>query len=634
MPSRPTVAPSLLPTLALALLAGACSDAVRTGETVDLGVEPDYRVLPVSDMGKGEGDMARGTDDMAPPSAEEERHLALLDDEDQFALLDTTLEVQFIYSRTLAGGPAEPVEGARVTFTLFDESNIESPGGVANSRLRSGSAQTDEQGLATAEVAIGDLETFFYIEADAPGAEPVRYRVAVGREGVGALNVRVVYAPENSRYAYRDLPSAEVFLFDNQNCGQVAQEPTEIFGAFISVPREPFDSVDNLVSIRDLDDGSRFTVAGVAYNMLDNTVAFGCIDGVEVVGGRTTGIDLPLLDLPLEFKGRFRVVHRFDLTEMLRSSDNETLNAVADVLDILRILGSDDGDRGRAIVELFCDFTGIDENLCDIVEPIAGRLIDTVIDNVLAAEVPEVFAVLRGISDVLTILTDMTIVGEIEFLDSFPDDEGFLYDNESRWQKFRFRWRNGCPAGADCVQEFTIGELHGDGGIDNRPRPIFAAFDADLVGDDLMIPLHTYTVQYATILLGLAETWVIPAILGRPGPISIAEVLGELLPCEDIDDALSSPGLCQDVLVEGIAEVIYTQLSSLEFAADAFTISGHVTPIDDDGDLVVDRLADGVWEGMIGDDLRFPGCFSGCRGLDCEPDPCIVPALMPLMPME
>ncbi len=628
MSSRLAPRPSMLLLLALGLAGLACSDAVPVGEGEDMGLPQDFGIVPVADTGKPEDSST--TQDMGPPPADLEFQLNLFDAPDQFALLGTNIELQFIYSSTRAGANPTPVEGSRVSFTLFDENNLET-NAVGNSRLRSGSVQSDDQGLATAEIAIGDVETFFYLEADAPGAEPVRYSVTVGRDGIGALNVRVVYEPEGSRYTFRDLPLAEVFLFDDQNCGQVAQEPTEIFGAYISVPRDPFDSVDNQVNIRDLEDGSRFTVAGVAYNTLDNTVAFGCMDGVDIIGGRTTGIDLPLLDLPLEFKGRFRVVHRFDLTEMLRSSDNDTLNAVADVLDILRILGSDDGDRGRAIVELFCGFVGIDENLCDIVEPIAGRIVDEVIDNFLIQQVPEVFAVLAGISDVLTILTDMTIIGEVEFLDSFPDDEGFLYDNVSRWQKFRFRWRNGCPAGADCIQEFTIGELHGDGTVDNRPQPIFANFDADLVGDDLIIPTHTYTVQYATILLGLAETWVIPAILGQPGPISIADVLAELLPCEDIDDVIGQ-GNCQAILVEGISEVIYQQITRLEFAADAFTIFGRVTPIDDDGDLVVDRLVDGVWEGMIGDELRFPGCFTGCRGLDCEPDACIIPALMPQMP--
>lgn len=625
MPSRSSLrSPALL--LFVGLAAMACSDAVPVGDGVDGGVPLDFDVVPVDDAGKTE-DMPRGSGDMGPPLADEERQLALFDDPDQFALLGTTLEVQFIYSRTRGGGMPEPIEAGRVSFTLYDENNLESPGGVANSRLRSGSGQTDAQGLVTAEVAIGDIETFFYIEADAPGAEPVRYGVAVGRDGVGALNVRVVYEPATSRYTFRELPTAEVFLFDDQNCGQVGMEPTQIFGAYISVPRDPFDSVDNQVNIRDLEDGSRFTVAAVAYNTLDNTVAFGCQDAVEIIGGRTTGVDLVIDDLPLEFKGRFRVVHRFDLTEMLRSSDNDTLNTVADVLDILRIIGSDEGERGRMLVELLCGVTGIDENLCDLIEPIAGRLVDQVIDNFLVEQVPEVFAVLRGISDVLTILTDMTIVGEIEFIDSFPDDEGMLYDNESRWQKFRFRWRNGCPQGADCIQEFTIGELHNDGGAD-RPRPIFGQFDADLVGSELIIPAHVYTVRYATILLGLAETWVIPAILGQPGPIGIDEVLAEILPCEDIDDVIGE-GNCQIILVEGIAEVLYEQLGRLEFAADAFTIEGRVTPVDDDGDLVIDRLVDGTWEGLIGMDLRFPGCFTGCRGLDCEPDNCIVPALAP-----
>ncbi|MEZ4432735.1 MAG: hypothetical protein R3F65_10000 [bacterium] len=609
--------------IAIALLALACSDPAPSGDRGDDAGGPDYDVIPVGDSGlKPETDQGGGPD-MLPP-ADETRHLALLGDIDRFALLGTQLQLQFIYSRQRGANPPVPIEGGRVSFKLYDENGIEQPTGVDGSRLRSGSAQTDANGIATADIQIGDIETYFELEATASGAErSQRYTITVGRDGVGALQIRIAYDPAVSRYAFRDLQNAEVFLFDNQNCGQIAQEPTQIFGAFIAVPRDPFDSVDNQVNIRDLEDGMRFSVAAVAYNLRDNTVAFGCVDAVEVIGGRTTGVDVPLLDLPLEFKGRFRVVHRFDLTEMLRSSENETLNTVADVLDILRIIGSDDGERGRAIVELLCGVTGIDENLCDIIEPIAGRLVDTVIDNFLVEQAPEVFAVLRGISDVLTILTDMTIIGEIEFLDSTPDAQGWLYQNESRWQKFRFRWRNGCPPGSPCIQEFTIGELHNDGGA-NRPRPIFGNFDARLEGPRLQIPPHTYTVRYATILLALAETWVIPAILGEPGPVTLDEVLADILPCDDIDEVIGD-GNCQLILVEGIAEVIYEQISRLEFASDDFTLAGSVEPVDDDGDLVIDRLIDGTWNGIIGNELHFPGCFTGCRGLDCEPPPCIIP---------
>lgn len=606
---------------AIALLALACSDPAPSKGGGDDAAMPDYDVIPIGDAGKYED--TGPAPDMLPP-ADETRHLALLGDIDHFALLGSALDLQFVYSRQRGDAPPTVIEGGRVSFKLYDENGIEQPAGVDGSRLRSGSAQSNDNGIATAQLQIGDTETYFQLEATAPGAEPSeRYTITVGRDGVGALQIRIAYDPAISRYAFRDLQNAEVFLFDNQNCGQIGMQPTQIFGAYIAVPRDPFDSVDNMVNIRDLEDGDRFSVAAVAYNLRDNTVAFGCVDAVEVIGGRTTGVDVPLLDLPLQFKGRFRVVHRFDLTEMLRSSENDTLNTVADVLDILRIIGSDDGERGRAIIELLCGVTGIDEDLCDIIEPIAGRLVDQVIDNFLVQQAPELFAVLRGISDVLTILTDMTIIGEIEFLDSIADEQGWLYQNESRWQKFRFRWRNGCPPGSPCVQEFTIGELHHE---DNgaRPRPIFGNFDAQLVGPRLQIPTHTYTVRYATILLALAETWVIPAILGQPGPIGIDEVLAEILPCEDIDEVIGM-GNCQAILVEGIAEVIYEQIGRLEFAADAFTIGGSVEPVDDDGDLVIDRLLDGQWTGMIGNDLNFPGCFTGCRGLDCEPEPCIIP---------
>jgi hypothetical protein len=462
--------------------------------------------------------------------------------------------------------------------------------------------------------------------------------VTVGRQGEGGLRVTLNYDPANGRYTFRQLRQAEVLLFDRENCAQLAQTVTDLFGAFLSVPISPFDSVDNTANILGLEDRARFTVAAIAYNAEDNTVAFGCADAIEVVGGRSTAVNIDVRDLPLYFKDRFRMLHSFDLTGLLRMSDNESLRTVAQVLDIVRIIGSDSGERQEHLRQLLCDIADLGDTVCNLLGRVAANLIDRVLNEVIAREAPQVYAALRAISDVLTILTDMTIVGEFEFVVETADAMGHIPPlanpeaaNETRFQKFRFVWRNGCPPGADCTQEFPIGELQDDGMIVDRAAPIRGEFLARLVGDELEIHEHTLQIRYGLILLGLLEQWVIPAAVGAEPPFTLAEMLATLLPCDDIDDILGGlDGFCQDVLVEGLAGALREELGRLSFGNDDFTLEGWCTPIDEDGDLRIDLLQDGFWAGNIGGELDFLGCFNGCRGLQCQPEECIVPAMPPM----
>jgi hypothetical protein len=203
-----------------------------------------------------------------------------------------------------------------------------------------------------------------------------------------------------------------------------------------------------------------------------------------------------------------------------------------------------------------------------------------------------------------------------------------LSGNDNRWQKFRFTWRNGCPMNdpAMCTREFTIGDLDVD------RRPIAGVFNGRLEGLDLNIESHGLNVKYGVILLGIAETWVIPAILGQPvgQRIGLDEVLATLLPCQQINDFFGDPnsGLCEDVLVAALTEILIEQLVELDVDVDQFQLRGTVQPLDTDGDLSIDTLSGGIWNGSIdfGGDMPIPfdGCFNGCRDQECAEE-CSLP---------
>jgi hypothetical protein len=587
---------------------------------------------PTTGSGFGNGGTGGGnTADFGMPNSNIDRgvpagsrRLMVVGEADVFVLTDGDLNLQVAYEQGRA-----PISNELVSFRLIDENGRPAGNaGIQGSVLNSNGAQTNASGVAQVRLRIGPTETFFIVEASAQGAMPVRWRVTVGNAGIGALSLRLIYSTMSGRYTYRDFANAEVFLFNRQtnrqSCQSIGQAPGMIFGADLVAERTPFNEVDNRVVTNNLQADSEYTVAAVAYGENGAPVAFGCLDGQRVVGGMQTSIDLPLSDLDLQYKGRYNVIHRFNLRTALQTSGDESLQRLNDLFDILQVIAGQSEDRADAVERLLCDLINIDGGICRAVSIfVTNGSIGRILDNIIAAESPQFFLLLQALADVVKILEEMTIVGEMEFVSNSPDPDGFLRNNEDRWKKFRFSWRQGCPQGQQCEdQEFTIGDIHSENG---RESAIFAAFDAVVAGPSMEIKEHTLTVKYGLILLGIAEYWVVPAVMNVNGPVSIGEMLSELLPCESIDNFIGDPNFCEDILAVGIGAVLRDVIGGLSFAEDAFTIQGTVRPVDDNGDLVIDRLEGGVWRGRLGDQSEFNGCFNGCRGLDCEPALCLPP---------
>ena len=647
--------------LLTAVTLGACADAAKRGEDgEDAGpsgvVDPevpacrnmfdddadgltDFPADPGCDNAEDldESDIPTGP---APPGS---RELAIIGDRSRSVAFDATLDLQVRY--TDANGP---IGNSRVTARLMDDTgNDRTAQGVEGSGLRSSNGITNADGVATFTVVAAQRAVTFRVQASAEGAAPVTWAVAVMREGAGALNITVTYEPDDNRYDFSLISSATVHLFDSANCEILEESALNLQGAYLSLPPlSPFNEVDNSTLLGDIEERyidangvereAQFSIVAVAMGrevegVPGRPLAFGCVDAVRVQGGQTTQVEVVLDDLPLIWKGNFVTVNKFDLTDLLRGTENETLERIADVLDILRILGAEEG-RGEAVIRLICEIANVDESTCDIVDTLGAPFIDRALNRFLPRDCQGdgalciVARVLTALSDVLTIASELTTVGEIRFTQDQADANGDLVGVDNNWQKFRFVWRNGCPQGEDCSREFTIGDL------DRERRPISGTFDAHVEGWDMDISPHGLNFRYGLILVGLAEQWIIPLIANQPPPYRIEDMLADLIPCADINDFFGDPnsGLCEDVLVAALSDVIYDQLGRLQFEPEQFRLSGTALARDRDGDLVVDMLDEGLWAGVLtfGDTvLDFEGCFQGCRDNECEGNGCVIGGL-------
>jgi hypothetical protein len=614
------------PFLALAVAVG-CSDAAKSSKDETPRQGENDMGPPVVPADAGPDALPADMGEPVPGMRELKPEEPL----DRIVFLGQTasFKVQYVAS------DGRPIANARIEGAILDPMT-HNP--VANNerdgtRLRAQVATTDAMGWATLQVQAGMLNTQLELRASADAAADVFWRVTVQRQGAGGVRIKVTYDDQTGRYPFGQLDHVDLSLFNltemNQTCAALAQSPTALPPAYLAVPIHPFDPTHNETLIDDLNDGARFAVAAQVTGTAGGVVAFGCADAVTVTGGQVTSVTIPVTDLPLNYKGRYEVVNKFRMTDLLRNSGNQTLEIVGQVLDVLRIVGGGDVDgehnaRGNALIHLFCDLVNIGEGTCDIVSRLGAGLIERLLNNPNLVP-PEVLRVLNVVGDVLAIAEDMTVVGEIEFTSSAPGPDGIITGSDNRWQKFRFNWRNGCPNPGMCQREFTIGDL------DVERRPIAGVFDAEVVGQDVHIRPHSLNIKYGVILLGIAEQWIIPAIVGQPGPITLQDLLTQLLPCHDINDFFGDPnsGLCEDVLVAALSEAITDQISRLDIDVNQFVLEGHVKALDTDGDLTIDTLADGDWDGLVNFSdsamVPFDGCFNGCRDMEC-PMECTVPA--------
>jgi hypothetical protein len=252
----------------------------------------------------------------------------------------------------LRGSSEVALANQAITMKLFDVNGTDRTAtGVQGTTLQSARVNTNAQGISSFRVFAGDPNVTVRLQASAADAAPVTINLAITQPAAGDLKVRVLYDAQAGRYSYLDLQSARVSLFVDRTCDTIIADPTRLSGAsFAWPPITPFDDLNNTVTESDFEHDAQFTIAASVFADSGRAVGFGCLEDVTIVGGQETEVMINVVDLPLEFKGVFVTTNRFDLGDLLRSLEDDTLSTVADVLDILRLLGSNAPNRGAELI--------------------------------------------------------------------------------------------------------------------------------------------------------------------------------------------------------------------------------------------------------------------------------------------
>lgn len=591
---------------ALASLALGCSDTAAPVPMEYAGMEP-AGMEPA-------GTMQAGT--MPPPQGTN----FILQSETPQTIVNVgemlELRLRYIQNNT------SPVSGRRLTFELLNQAQMPSPGGVDGTTLSALSTTTNERGEASVTVFAGQAATSLIVKASDLSnnqAAPIFWRITVVNAGEGGLEITVQY-DTTGRYNFNQFSSAQVTLFNNVPCAQIKASAPAFVGAYESLPPiYPYTDLDNKVNSASLPMNLNLSVAALIFNQGGAPVTFGCVEGIRPQGGQLIPVEITTQDLGLVFKGVYTALHRFNMIEALQNSDQ--LGGLGDVFYFLRVIGGSNEDLGDEVINTVCRIADLPSIACDIVRGVAGGEVGRILNDQLP---PNVRQVLRVVGETLDIVGDLTIVGELEFSQG-ANENGIFVGNDNRWNRIRFNWDIDCAMPGMCQREVTFNQLG------RHSRSVAGLFDAQERPDDNRVDIleHNFAIAYGNIILGLLEAWIIPLAYGdgSGNAIQLQDFLRINLmgPCDSINMSLGLPAdseTCINTLAVALDALIRDQVGQLNFEEDALVMSGSFNPIDTNNDLSIDKLDDGRWRGVLDGGLTFEGCFTACRGAECDGPVC------------
>jgi len=319
-------------------------------------------------------------------------------------------------------------------------------------------------------------------------------------------------------------------------------------------------------------------------------------------------VTVDVYDLLLNAAGRYDLRAVFDFTDAIPDTE------VGRVIDL--------------IVELFNDPAAFVFDLVEyVVDAYLGQVVGGIVEWALNLFRDQLEAWMREwleenapawLDQILVIGQDLTqVIASLELLAELRISKltsDWYVQGEEEWLGVVLHWRTGCaPEGdpafdPDCGRiELTLDQLRD------------TEFPIDLVAgvwngtithfDTLTIERHAIQLEYGRLILYVLNEILLPAVSGGEYH-SLLDAAQGLVDCESLaaaisDDVLAAlgtdraevAGWCED----GIALFLLPLVSTIEeLGMDShLRLQGTALLVDEDDDLIVDRIQDGAWDGQV-----------------------------------
>lgn len=346
--------------------------------------------------------------------------------------------------------------------------------------------------------------------------------------------------------------------------------------------------------------------------------AAGCADAVHIVPQEQgdTNMTLKLYLLTLNPAGTYDTINHFDFTGAIPGQAGEIINFVVDLFY----------DPGKIIIDLIKDLIAqyAGEWLTDIAFSLFEDMLADLVTDWLLNNSPgfiQDFFVIG--QDLVQIVKNVELTSELK-LSKLTSD--YYFQGQQNWLGINLYWKLNCDENdpPECGQyPFSLQDLS------NSDVPIdlitgqFTGMIANF--DNLIIDTHKIDLNYGKLVLFVINEMLLPAISGFN---SIEDLLYSIIDCQSIadgfvGDVLGALGIDEDDVLGACTSVVGFIVSPIEEVISSLTIDsklrihGKCRMVDEDDNLIVDKLVEGFWWGHveIGSDegAEFEGDFEAVK---------------------
>ena len=485
---------------------------------------------------------------------------------------------------------------------------------------------SNEDGYARMTFFAGDTVRDYEVEITHENARPIRLILHVVNLPAGALNITFDYEGPVG------LERIELFIVERASFCEnpfYLSAPEGIIRSFDMLNPSSMTAIERLVA-----DRSYAVVARARVTTTGTLAAGGCVGDVRVIEGERRQVTVPLLLIPLNPAGRYDVINQFDFTDAIpgqvgvvvdnlvrffgdQNSDREIGGLIFDAVEVLAREAA--GAIGGLVIELIANW--VEDDLNDLI----NRYIDE--------DAPDIIRDFFTIgSDLVSVVSHMEVISEMNFTKPLRDG---VFEGAQNWIGLAFYWRLDCEMDAppDCGRyPFTMDQLvDGANGI----NLVFGQFDGRVHSyNQGIINEHTMDLQYGRLILFIFNQILLPRFAN--GATSLSQGLLNLANCPGFAERLTGGrdylrlggiNIVSRARIEDWCETAMSVvgdgatyiLSGLEIDT-RMSLQGSLVFVEDDNDLAVDRLEEGVWWGSIrtSEDAAppFEGEFFGEKEID------------------
>jgi len=369
--------------------------------------------------------------------------------------------------------------------------------------------------------------------------------------------------------------------------------------------------LDGVVTFEHLAVETTYALFATALGPGGKLAAAGCMDGIEVLPGEmgATELVLEIYLLLLDARGTYAVTHVLDTDAASWAPADALVDEVATLYD----------DPAGALYEKVRTIALVNSGL-EETDP-AFTAFSSSLENAVAAwfaaETPACVDALTAQGASLGAAVDRIILTST--LDLGGVAEEIQLTGSWGWTDLSVQWPGGCEIGDEgcATLHFAPADLVAS------DYPVYLStdlFSASVTNFDLLvIENHGLSLSLGDLALHLLHEVLLPAVGGPADILALAAgfadcaaIVADMTPSAVTGiglDAATIAGMCQSA-VNSLTGDLEDAVEDLQQESE-LKVKGSCTLVDDDADLEVDALTDGLWDGDVLVDGEEAGVLSG-----------------------